>query len=120
MAITLNVQNVDASGVVTWVTGMLSFSGSYSSGGDTLDWTTAIPQVGATGAAIPSGSAPQQAVFESQNGNAGYYVPVQGSGANNWKLKCFQGGGTEISAGAYPGSVTGDIVAFQAQFKKLQ
>ena len=120
MAIAINVQNVDASGTVVWVTGTVSFSGSYSTGGDTLDWTTAIPQVGQNGSAIPSDSQPQQAMFDSQDGNAGYYVAVQGSALNNWKVKCFQGGGTEISSGAYPGSITGDIVAFQAQFKKLQ
>jgi hypothetical protein len=120
MAITINVQNVDATGVAVWVTGTVSFSGSYTTGGDTLDWTTAIPQVGQSGAATPSDSAPLQAIFKSQNGNADYYVPVQGSAPNNWKVKCFQAGGTELSAGAYPGSITGDIVAFQAQFNKMQ
>lgn len=120
MAITINVQNVDASGVVVWVTGTLIFSGNYVTGGDTLDWTTAIPQVGQSGAATPSVSAPQQVMFDSQNGNAAYYVAVQGNAPNNWKVKCFQGGGTEVSAGAYPASVTSDIVVFQAQFKRLQ
>ena len=65
-------------------------------------------------------SAPQQVMIDSQNGSAGYYVPVQGSGLNNWKVKCFSGGGTEISAGAYPAGITGDVVAFQAQFGRLQ
>ncbi len=120
MAITINVQNVDASGIVVWVTGTLTFSGSYSTGGDTLDWTTAAPQIGQSGQVIPSSQPPQQVMFDSQNGNAGYYVPVQGSASNNWKLKCFQGGGTELAAGAYPSSVTSDIVVFQAQFKRLQ
>jgi hypothetical protein len=120
MAITINVQNVDASGTVAWVTGTIAFSGSYTTGGDTLDWTTAIPQVGESGAAIPSDDGPQQVMIDSQNGNGGYYVAVQGSAPNNWKVKCFQSGGTEVSAGAYPGSITGDIVAFQAQFQKLQ
>jgi hypothetical protein len=120
MAIAINVQNVDASGVVVWVTGTLSFSSNYVTGGDTLDWTTAIPQVGQSGAATPSAAGPQQVMFDSQNGNPGYYVPVQGNAPNNWKLKCFQGGGTELSAGAYPASITSDIVVFQAQFKRLQ
>jgi hypothetical protein len=120
MAITITVHNVDASGSVAWATGSIAFSGSYTTGGDTLDWTTAIPQVGASGAAIPSTSGPQQVSFDSQNGNGGYYVAVQGSAPNNWKAKCFQASGTEVTAGAYPSSVTSDIIAFQAEFLRMQ
>jgi hypothetical protein len=50
-----------------------------------------------------------QAFAESQNGNSGYYIPVQGTALNNWKLKAFAGGGTEITAGAYPASFTTDV-----------
>src|ERR1700685_359122 len=120
MAITITVQNVDASGPVVWATGSIAFSGSYPTGGDTLDWTTAIPQVGRSGAATPSSSGAHQANFDSKNGNAGYYVAVQGSAPNNWKVKCFQASGTEVTAGAYPTSVTSDIIAFQAEFLKMQ
>ncbi len=60
-----------------------------------------------------------QAFAESQNGNNGYYVPVQGSGLNNWKLKAFLGGGTEVTAGAYPASVTTDIVQLAITARKL-
>jgi hypothetical protein len=120
MAIAISVTNVDATGVTTWMTGTLVFSGNYVTGGDTLDWTGAMEAVGASGQVVASGSGPQQVMIDSQNGNAGYYVPVQGSGINNWKVKCFTGGGTEVSAGAYPGSITADAVAFQAQFKRLQ
>ena len=52
--------------------------------------------------------------------NGGYYVLVQGSALNNWKLKCFAGCGTEISAGAYPASVTSDIVQITVTARKLQ
>jgi hypothetical protein len=120
MAITIGVQNVDASGVVTWVTGTISFSGNYTTGGDTLDWTSAIEQLGQAGQALDAASPPQQVMIDSQNGNAGYYVSVQGGALNNWKVKCFVGSGTEIGAGAYPSSVTTDVIAFQAQFKRLQ
>jgi len=120
MAITIAVQNVDATGSVVWATGSIEFSGTYPTGGDTLDWTTAIPQVGYPGAAIPSASAPLQVTFDSQNGNGGYYVGVQGSALNNWKVKCFQASGTEVTAGAYPSSVTGDIITFQAEFDRMQ
>ena len=60
-----------------------------------------------------------QAFAESQNGNAGYYVAVAGTALNNWKLKAFSGGGTEISAGAYPASVTTDVVQLAITARKL-
>jgi hypothetical protein len=60
-----------------------------------------------------------QAIAESQNGNSGYYIPLQGTALNNWKLKAFLGGGTEITAGAYPASVTTDIVQLSITARKL-
>jgi len=38
---------------------------------------------------------------------------------NNWKLKAFVGGGTEVAAGAYPVGVTGDIVQLSITARKL-
>jgi hypothetical protein len=61
-----------------------------------------------------------QVFADSQNGNAGYYVPVQGTALNNWKLKAFTGGDTEVSAGAYPGSVTSDVVQITITARRLQ
>ena len=114
MPITLSLKstNVDSSAsnfVYAIVT--LSFTGSYPTGGDTLDFT----QIASL---IPSTTI-IQAFAESQNGNSGYYIPVQGSALNNWKLKCFLGGGTEVTAGAYPASVTGDIVQLSVTARKL-
>jgi hypothetical protein len=61
-----------------------------TTGGDTLDSTQIADK-------LPSGQMVQ--VFaESQNGNSGYDIPVQGTALNNWKLKAFAGGGTEITA----------------------
>jgi hypothetical protein len=60
-----------------------------------------------------------QAFADSQNGNAGYYVPIAGTALNNWKLKAFTGGGTEITAGAYPASVTSDVVQLAITARKL-
>jgi hypothetical protein len=65
----------------------LTFSGSYPTGGDTLDFTTVADKMPTTQIV--------QVFAESQNGNGGYYVPVQGTAMNNWKLKAFAGGGTE-------------------------
>jgi len=113
ITITLLPSNEDGSGSnLFYAIGTLAFSGSYPTGGDTLDFTTVADK-------LPSGQLIQ--VFaDSQNGNGGYYVPVQGSALNNWKLKAFTGGGTELSAGAYPGSVTSDIVQITITARKLQ
>ncbi len=95
-----------------YAAGKLAFSGSYVAGGDTLDWSAVMPLVA-------SSSAPLQVSVTSQNGSVNSYVPVQGSGISNWKLKIFTAGGTELAAGAYPAGVTGDTVIWQAQFRKL-
>ena len=113
ITITLLPSNEDGSGSnLFYAIGTLSFSGSYPTGGDTLDFTT-------VSSALPSDQIIQ--VFaDSQNGNSGYYVPVQGSALNNWKLKAFTGGGAELTAGAYPSSVTSDIVQLTITARRLQ
>lgn len=114
MAITISLQpnNVDSSASnFVYAVATLTFSGNYATGGDTLDFTQ-ITNV------IPSDTIVQ--VFaESQNGNSGYYIPVQGATLNSWKLKAFLGGGTEVTAGAYPASVTTDIVQLSITARKL-
>jgi len=89
----------------------LTFTGSYPTGGDTVDFTTVADKLPSTQII--------QVFAESQNGNSGYYIAVQGSAMNNWKLKAFSGGGTEITAGAYPASVTTDIVQLSITARKL-
>ncbi len=114
MPITIALQstNVDSS-ASNFVYGLatLTFSGSYPAGGDTLDFTQVADKLPSTQIV--------QAFAESQNGNAGYYVAIAGSAENNWKLKAFNGGGTEITAGAYPASVTSDIVQLTITARKL-
>lgn len=114
MAITISLlpNNVDGSASnFVYAVASLTFSGNYPTGGDTLDFTTVADK-------LPSDQIIQ--VFaESQNGNSGYYIPVQGTALNNWKLKAFLGGGTEVTAGAYPGTVTSDIVQLSITARKL-
>ena len=113
ITITLLPSNVDGSGSnLFYAIGTLAFSGNYATGGDTLDFTQVADKLPSTQII--------QAFAESQNGNSGYYVPIAGSGMNNWKLKAFTGGGTEISAGAYPASVTTDAVQITITARKLQ
>lgn len=113
ITITLLPNNVDGSGSnFFYAIGTLTFSGNYSTGGDTLDFTQVADKLGS--------SQIIQAFAESQNGNSGYYIPIAGSALNNWKLKAFNGGGTEITAGAYPASVTSDVVQLTITARKLQ
>ncbi len=112
IAISLAPNNIDSSASnFVYAIATLSFSGSYPAGGDTLDFTQVADKLPSTQII--------QAFAESQNGNAGYYVAVAGSALNNWKLKAFNGGGTEITAGAYPSSVTTDVVQLAVTARKL-
>jgi hypothetical protein len=111
--ITLLPYNEDGSGSnLYYGIGTLTFSGNYTTGGDTLDFTTVADKLPSTQII--------QVFADSQNGNSGYYVPVAGTALNNWKLKAFSGGGTEIAAGAYPSSVTTDVVQVTITARKLQ
>jgi hypothetical protein len=112
ITISLSPLNVDASASnFVNAIGALTFSGNYPTGGDTLDFTQVADKLPSTQIV--------QAFAESQNGNSGYYVAIAGSALNNWKLKAFNGGGTEISAGAYPTSVTSDVVQITITARKL-
>ena len=112
ISISLLPGNADGSGSnLFYAIGTLAFSGNYPTGGDTLDFTTVADKLPSTQII--------QAFAESQNGNSGYYVAIAGTALNNWKLKAFNGGGTEITAGAYPASVTSDVVQLAITARKL-
>jgi hypothetical protein len=112
ITISLSPLNVDSSASnFVYAIGTLTFSGNYPTGGDTLDFTQVADKLPSTQIV--------QAFAESQNGNSGYYVAIAGSALNNWKLKAFNGGGAEISAGAYPASVTSDVVQLAITARKL-
>ena len=112
ITISLTPNNVDSSASnFVYAIATLTFSGNYPTGGDTIDFTTVADKLPSTTVI--------QAFAESQNGNGGYYVAVQGAALNNWKLKAFNGGGTELTAGAYPASVTTDVVQLSVTARKL-
>src|SRR5256885_14699486 len=105
MAITISLSplNVDSSANnFAYAIATLTFSGNYATGGDTLDFTQVADKLPSTQVV--------QAFAESQNGNSGYYVAIAGAALNNWKLKAFNGGGTEITPGAHPARGTPDVV----------
>ena len=112
IAISIPPQNVDASGRnLVYAIGTLTFSGSYPTGGDTLDLTPVADKL--------SSSQIVQIVIDSLNGNNTYYVAVLGNALNNHKVKVFSPGGTELSAGAYPGDITGDTVQVRIIARKF-
>jgi hypothetical protein len=112
ITISLSPLNVDSSANnFVYAIATLAFSGNYPTGGDTIDFTTVADKLPSTQMI--------QAFAESQNGNSGYYVAVAGTALNNWKLKAFNGGGTELTAGAYPASVTTDVVQLAITARKL-
>ena len=106
-----DITRVDSSAnSFVYATATLTFSGTHPTGG-TLDFTQIADKLPSTQMAL---------VFaESQNGNSGYCIPVQGTALSNRKLKALAGGGTEITAGAYPVSVTTNVLQLSIRARKL-
>jgi hypothetical protein len=110
IAVTIPAQNIDATGVLVWALGTLAFSGSYTTGGDTLDLSQQP--------LVPSTQVPIQATVQGQSGYN--YVFIPGSALNTNKVKIYSSGQTELAAGAYPAAITNDSVGIQAAYKRLQ
>ena len=104
MAVTATVTKKWFDGKKLWAVVTLVFSGNYSTGGDTVNLQ---------GLGIQSNQAPF-ACTDISGQSATLYAWVVGTTQANGKVKCFQGALAEVSAGAYPGSITGDVV--QGQF----
>lgn len=109
MSLSLSNIQVDSSGFgATYVRATLVLGGTYPTGGDALDMTQAAIAAGCD-------QAPTDVSIDSIGGNGGYYVPVQGSLFNNWKMMAYQASGSQLSAGAYPA----DTVRISMIFNKL-
>jgi len=127
MSVTLTLTDVDPGGTQIYAFGTVVLSGTYPSGGDTVDWTQLIRQTGVRGESIEASMAdpaygPIQASFTVQGGTPNQYQMQQGAAANNWKMRGYTTGssGAEFTGGsAYPSSATGDVITFSAQFRKL-
>lgn len=125
MALAVQIDSINANDDIVIVTGVLVPSGSYVTGGDTVDFTsiTKSSQFSGPVDSIPSASAPRNFDAWSGGGNlTRAYFPIQGSAQNNSKVKmnASAGSGSELSAGAYPSDVMSDTINFAVQFKKLQ
>ena len=125
MAIVVSIQNVDALDNMVQVTGKLILSGSYVTGGDTVNFATAVQDPLFTGLQpnIPSSQPPFNFDAWSQGGNLlNSFAAVIGTAQTNCKLKISAAStfGTEFSAGAYSAALLADDVAFMAIFPKFQ
>src|SRR5271154_5430003 len=123
--IQVSIQSVNAFDNIVTVSGLLLITGSYVTGGDTIDFTKAVADPNFTGLTpvIPSSGPPQDLDAWSMGGNlVNQYCTVVGTAQNNSKLKISAAStfGTEFSAGAYSAAILADTVAFQANFKKFQ
>jgi len=116
MALSFSLVDTWDDGKRVHVTGTVAASGSYTTGGDTLDLSQ-FPIIASTQPPI------QGAAWI--DGLAGYdYVFAPGAAMNSNKVKIFQQGASagafpELAAGAYPAAITGDTVSFYGIFKKL-
>lgn len=127
MAVTLTLTDVDPGGTQIYTFGTVTLSGTYPTGGDTVNWTQLIGQIAARGQTIESSMGdpafgPVQASFTVQGGTPNQYQMQQGASASNWKMRGYTTGstGAEFTGGAaYPASATSDIITFSAQFRKL-
>lgn len=99
----------------------LTFSGSYTVGGDTLNLASVANPNGLEGEAlaqIPLNAGPG-VFFESLDG---YYVQPVVAGVTspaNYKLQVFAPGGNELTAQPYPSAITGGSAVLVASKRSL-
>jgi hypothetical protein len=111
MPLAISITKTDAGTANIYVFGTLTVSGSYSTGGDTLDFSTVASQLAAS-------QAPVKVWIGGSTGDAYAWIP--GTALNNQKVKINTASATELAAGAYPARITGDTsVQFEAVFNKL-
>ncbi len=111
MPLAINIANIDGASDNIYIFGTLTVSGNYSTGGDTLDFTT-------VGSQVLASIAPVQVWVGGSTGDS--YSWIKGAALNNQKIKINTTSNTELAAGAYPARFTGDTsVQFTATFSKL-
>ena len=105
MATGLTVLDVDNSGKSLYLTCLVTLSGSYSTGGDTIDLTTIIGKT-YLGRVFVAGKPPLYGWAVGTTGDA--YSIIPGTTLANGKLKINTASATELGAGAYVARFTGD------------
>jgi hypothetical protein len=130
MSVAIQINNIDASGSGDiFVEGLLVPSGTYTNGqgGDNVDFSgvNSTVTLGANfsgNAASITSALLKQLWIGSMAGNLAFqYVANIISGITaKMKVSASATFGTELGTGAYPAGVTGDVIGFQATFKKNQ
>lgn len=121
MAVTLTITALYNFGQGSIYVGKATVSGNYSTGGDTVDFTTATQDASflGTAAVLDTTQGPVNFDFWDVGGNiANGVFPVIGTTLKNNKVKFTSAFNTEVAAGAYPGSLTGTTFNWQASFVK--
>lgn len=101
MALAISITDVDSASDNLTVYGTLAASGNYSTGGDTLDFTTVASQITAS-------QAPVQVRVGGSTGDSYAFIPASPATMANGKVKVNTASNTELAAGAYPARITGD------------
>ena len=113
MALAINITSINSGEGSLYVFGTLTASGSYASGGDTLDFTTVASQIGAS-------QAPVQVWVGGSTGDNYGFVRAASPTLANGKIKVNTASNTELAAGAYPVRISGDAnIQIEAVFSKL-
>lgn len=122
MALAVTITYVLRAGSQLRIGFKLAPSGTYVTGGDTVNFSTAtadptfvgmVPQVEALGA-------PLSLDIWSQGGNiTTVYVPLVGLTAATCKMKGYSALTTEFTAAAYPASALADTIVGEATFNSL-
>lgn len=113
MTLAITITDVDTGEDNLYVFGTLTPSGSYSTGGDTLDFTTVASRVGAS-------QAPLQVWVGGTTGDNYSFVRAGSPTLANGKVKINTASNTELASGAYPSRITGDTnIQLEAVFSKL-
>lgn len=105
MAVALSILDIDNSGKTTYVTALATLSGSYTTGGDTVDLTTIVGK-SYLGRIFIAAKSPLYGWGVCSTGASLAIIP--GTTLANGKLKINTASNTELSAGAYAAQFTGD------------
>jgi len=113
MALAINIVDIDSGEGNLYVFATVTPSGNYSTGGDTLDFTTVANQLGAS-------QAPVQVWVAGSTGDAYAFIRAGSPALANGKIKISTASATELASGAYPARITGDTnIQLEAVFNKM-
>jgi len=105
MPLALTVLDIDNSGKSLYVTAALVASGTYPTGGDTVDLTTIIGKA-VLARVFQAGKSPLYGYGAGTSGHSYGFIP--GTTLANGKMKISTAAGTELPNAAYPAAITGD------------